>query len=136
MTKKTLLIFSFVLLSVLALNTKSFSQTLEFCEGVSDNGTAITPASTFYIPHGGGYFYFLVHLPYELQCKEVYYDIYKIDDYGNATFNTTINQTDMGKDWVWFWKKVTFYDPGYYRIDVVDCYDLVIASDYLTVRYK
>lgn len=136
MPKKTLLLFASVVLLFLAMHSLSFAQELYFCEGVSDDGKPIGSYSTFNIPSGGGYFYFLVNLPYEIGCYSVAYDIYKIDDYGNATYNTTIYQDDLQKNWVWFRKKVTFYQSGYYRVDVVDCYEYLLARSYLTVKFK
>jgi hypothetical protein len=135
MIKKTLTILSFVFILFL-VSKISFSQTLQFCEGVDENGRAKSPSSTFYIPSGGGYFYFLVRLPYEIQCSAVSYELYEVDDYGYETYNTTIDQTDISKSWVWFWKKVTFYKTGYYHVYVRDCYSYTLTDAYVTIYYK
>ena len=112
------------------------SQTLYFCTGVDKDGYPQGESQTFNIPSGGGYFYFLVRLPYEVQCSSVYYDLYDVySDYSEA-YNTTINQSDLGLDWVWFWKKVTFYKTGYYHVYVRDCYGSTLTSSYLQVNYK
>lgn len=135
MIKRTLTILSFVFVLFLISKT-SFSQTLYFCEGVDDNGYAIGPSSTFYIPSGGGYFYFLIRLPYEIGCSYVSYEIYDVDYDNYETYNTTIDHTGLTKSWVWFWKKVTFYTPGYYHVYVRDCFNYTITDAYLTVKYK
>lgn len=134
--RKTLVILIFVVAALFIVQKPASTQTLYFCEGVSDNGKPITPSSTFNIPSGGGYFYFLVKLPYEVGCYSVDYLIYKENSRGQMIYNTTISQTGMESSWVWFYKKVTFYETGYYRVDVVDCYSNTLTSSYLTVNYQ
>jgi hypothetical protein len=134
--KKTLLVVLFAFLALFLMGKAASAQTLYFCEGVSDNGKPITPSSTFNIPSGGGYFYFLVKLPYEIGCYSVNYEIYKENSRGQMVYNTTILQDDMQSSWTWFWKKVTFYETGYYRVDVVDCYSNVLTSSYVTIKWQ
>lgn len=134
--KKTLLVLVFMFIALFAIEKSANAQTLYFCEGVSDNGSPITPSSTFNIPSGGGYFYFLVKLPYEVGCYSVDYVIYKENSRGKMVYNTTITQSDMQSSWTWFWKKVTFYETGYYRVDVVDCYSSTLTSSYVTIEFQ
>jgi len=129
----------FVLLSLVALffiTESAMTQTLYFWEGVTDAGYPKGESSTFNIPRNGGYFYFLVRLPYTVECSEVYYDIYEVYSDYTESFNTTITQDGISYDWVWFWKKVTFYTPGYYHVYVRDCYGTTLASSYLTIKFK
>ncbi len=135
MAKKILFVV-FLVTTIFILNSNSFSQTLYFCEGVDKKGNPINESQTFYIPSGGGYLYFLVHVPYDISCETVYYDIYEVDNYYNETYNTTITQEDLNPSWNWFWKKVTFYTPGYYHIYVRDCYGYNITSSYLDIYYQ
>lgn len=131
------LLFLIAVLGVVSMFAGSVkSQTLYFCEGVDKSGYPITESSTFNIPRGGGYFYFLVRLPYEVGCRSISYDIYKVYSDYSEDYNTTITQDDMGLDWTWFWKKVTFYDSGYYHVYVRDCYSNTLCSSYVTIRYK
>lgn len=131
------LLFLLAFLSVISIfSSTASSQTLYFCEGVDKSGYPITESSTFNIPRGGGYFYFLVRLPYEVGCRYVSYDIYDVYSDYSENYYTTYTQEDMGVDWTWFWKKVTFYDSGYYHVYVRDCYGTTLASSYLTIRYK
>lgn len=132
--KKLTLLFSVIAL-FFVVNIAS-SQTLYFCEGVSDKGNPQGESSTFNIPRNGGYFYFLVKLPYTVECNEVYYDIYDVYSDYSENYNTTITQDGLSKNWTWFWKKVTFYTPGYYHVYVKDCYGATLASSYLTINYK
>ena len=134
--KKTILLALLVIALSLVAQSYVKAQELYFCESVTDNGQPNNAATTFTIPKGGGYFYFLVKLPYVVGCTNVDYAIYKADSYGNQKYNTTISQVDMGTDWTWFWKKVTFYEPGYYRIDVIDCASMNLVSSYVTIKMK
>ena len=134
---KKIFIASFLFLSLAFITKVSFSQEIYFCEGVTDNGKPTGESSTFNIPSGGGYFYFLVRLPYNLNCYSVDYELYKVDTYNNTeTYNTTISQDDMGKDWTWFWKKVTFYKTGYYHVYVKDCNGYTLTDGYVTVNWN
>jgi len=134
--KKTLLTAVLIVAALFVMRNSARSQELYFCEGVTDNGQPTNQSATFNIPSGGGYFYFLVKLPYAVGCTYVDYNIYTVDSRGNENYNTTINQSDMGTDWTWFWKKVTFYDAGYYRVEVLDCSGYSLVSRYVTVKIK
>jgi hypothetical protein len=129
--------FVLILLFSISLLTKpGFSQSLTFCEGVDAQGNAEGASSTFNIPSGGGYFYFLVNLGYEVGCSYVNYDIYKLSSNNAETYNTTISQDDMTTTWTWFWKKVTFYESGRYHIYVYDCDGTLLTSSYVTIKFK
>ena len=110
-------------------------QEIYFCEGIGDNGQPVNPASLFSIDKNGGYFYFLVKLPYEINCTKVDFKLYSVESDGDLTFETTIT-TDTQNDWTWFWKKVTFYLPGLYQVDVVNCSGEVLVSGYVEIKYK
>jgi len=132
--KKLALLFSVVALFFI-VNTAT-SQTLYFCEGVNDAGNPTGESSTFNIPRNGGYFYFLVKLPFTVECNEVYYEIYDVYSDYSENYNTSITQEGLTKSWTWFWKKVTFYTPGYYHVYVKDCFGATLASSYVTINYK
>ncbi len=134
----------YLLLFLLSLVVTSFSQTLTFCEGVTEKGVPIKEPTTFNIAKQGGYFYFLVKLPYTVGCEEVYFEIYRLDDYDpnsptmegeGEVYETTISLTTK-PDWAWFYKQVTFYKIGYYRIYVVDCTDSNLASSVVRINWK
>ena len=134
MLKKLLITALFALtLFVLSGNTKA--QTLYFCEGVDNDGYPITESTVFNISNSGSYFYFLVRLPYSINCREVRYEIYKVGRYGSETYDNTIYQ-DTERDWTWFWKKVTFYDAGKYNIYVYDCYDYLLTSGSVRTQFR
>ena len=134
---KKIIITSFLFITLVLITKASFSQTLYFCEGYTNEGYPKGESSTFYIPSGGGWFYFLVRLPYEVQCYSVKYEIYRVDTYDySESYSTTIYHDDLSLNWVWFCKKVTFYRPGLYNVYVVDCNGYTLTSRYVTVDWK
>jgi hypothetical protein len=134
---KKIIITSFLFITLVLITKASFSQTLYFCEGVDRDGYPINQSTTFYIPSGGGYFYFLMRLPYEVQCYSIKYELYRVDTYDyTESYSTTIYHDDLSLNWVWFWKKVTFYKPGYYHVYAVDCNGYTLTSSYVTVDWN
>jgi hypothetical protein len=131
--KNLLTIKTFAFACLLFLATSSKAQSLYFCESVDKDGYAINESNTFIIGSNGGYFDFLVRMPYDLRSYYVNYDIYEVEYDGTEKFNNTIRQ-DSQPDWQFFWKEVTFYDPGTYKIYVYDDDDYLITSS--TVKVK
>jgi hypothetical protein len=132
----------YLFLFVLVFAVTSYSQTITFCEGVTEKGAAKNASEVFNISSKGGYFYFLVHLPYKVNCYKQYFDIYSVEEGyetgtpgDGETFEATI-ETDTQPDWTWFYKQVTFYKPGYYRVYVRDCEDGTYTVGAVQVNYK
>ena len=123
----TLILFS--LAPALSIN----AQSLFFCEAVDKNGNAVNESNSFVIGPNGGYFDFLVKVPYDLKSYYVNYDIYEIKEDGTEHFNNTIRQ-DAQPEWQFFWKEVTFYDPGIFKIYVYDDDDYLITSSVVKVK--
>lgn len=105
------------------------AQDIYFCEGVDTDGYPITEASSFTIPEDGGYLYVLVRLPYEVDCRSVSFEIYRNGDYDNTVY------LDTERNWVWFWKQITFYKRGTYKFYVYDCYDDLLTSGSVQISY-
>ncbi|RPI72474.1 MAG: hypothetical protein EHM47_08220 [Ignavibacteriales bacterium] len=126
----------FTVLFLTAFNNSS-AQELYFCEGVDDDGYAINDASTFTVSESGGYLYFLVRMGRgrDIDCNEVLFDIYKVDSRGKETFDNTIYQ-DVEPEWTWFWKQVTFYDRGTYKVYVYDEDSQLITSGKVKINYR
>ncbi len=112
----------FVLSISFGLINQSYSQTISFCEGVTDDGEPTNPSSKFTIPESGGYLDVLVDLGYEVDCSSVDFEIYR-----NGKYDNTISM-DTKDNWTWFYKQITFYKSGEYTIDVYDCNDDLIVS--------
>ena len=131
--KKNLTLQSFVFAAFLFFTNASQAQSLYFCEAVDKEGYAINESNTFVIGNNGGYFDLLVRLPYELKSYYVNYDIYEVKTDGSEIFSSTIRQ-DSQPDWEFFWKEMTFYDEGTYKIYVYDDNDYLLTSS--TVKVK
>ena len=117
-----------ILFFVLFLSTVK-AQDIYFCEGVDDDGYPISESSSFTIPDDGGYLYVLIRLPYEIDCRSVTFEIYRNGDYDNTIY------LDTEKDWVWFWKQITFYKRGNYKVYVYDCYDELLTSGRVEIDF-
>lgn len=132
---KKLSTFSFLLFTLLLLSINAKAQNIYFCEDVDRDGYPITESSVFNISSGGGYFDVLVRLPYTVNCSSVRYEIYKEDSYGHENYSTTIYQ-DTQRDWVWFYKQITFYDSGRYNVYVYDCSDYLLTSGSVRIQFR
>lgn len=132
---KKFLAVTFVAVTMFALSGNLKSQTLYFCESVDNDGYPITESTVFNISSSGSYFYFLVRLPYAINCRSVRYEIYKVDRYGSESYDNTIYQ-DTERDWTWFYKQITFYDAGKYNVYVYDCYDYLLTSGSVRTQYR
>jgi hypothetical protein len=127
---KKLLSVAVVALALLALTESSNAQSIYFCEGVTKDGYAITESSVFNIGSDGGYVYVLVRLPFEVACRSVRLEIFRNGEYDNTIY------VDTEKDWIWFYKQVTFYKTGEYRVRVLDCFDYELTSGSVRIQYR
>jgi hypothetical protein len=133
---KKLFLAIFLVAVIFAYSNASDAQVLYFCEGVDDDGYPITESDVFRISADGSYLYFLVRLPYAVDCGSISYQIYEAYGDGSESYSNTIYQ-DVEYDWVWFWKKVTFYDAGYYNVYVYDnCRDYLLTSNTIRIKYR
>lgn len=126
---KSILVFTlFVLIS-----TTARSQYLYFCEDVDSNGDPVEKGSSFIINADGGYLYLYCDVGHNVNCTQIHYSIYSVDDYGTETYENAIYQ-DVEKDYAFFWKKINFYHTGDYNVYVYDDKYNLLASG--TVRIK
>jgi len=129
------LIFScLVFILFFGFENNARSQSLQFCENVSSNGAPIAESSVFNISDKGGYFKFLVTLPFTVGTQYVNYEIYKIDSEGNETYESTINH-EVDASWTWFWKEVTFYKAGRYNVYVYDGVKNFLTSAQVRIQF-
>lgn len=127
---KKLLSISLLALAFFVLSGKSNAQSIYFCEDVSSDGYAIGESSVFNISRDGGFLYVLVRLPYEVACRSVRFEIYKGGNYDNTVY------VDTEKNWVWFYKKITFYSSGNYSFYAYDCFDYLLTSGSVKIQYR
>lgn len=133
-TKKLFLIVSLIGLFFSVTSNNTYSQTMQFCEDVTEDGKAVTPSSVFNISTKGGYLKVLTSLPYRVGTVSVVYEIYKIDDDGYEKYDNTIYQ-DVDPSWTWFWKEITFYKAGTYEIEVYDADRNFLTSGQISIQY-
>ncbi len=124
----------FIILSVLISANYSFSQSLQFCEDVNDEGEPKNSSSVFNIDSKGGYLKLLTNLPYRVGTSSVSYQIYKIDDDGVENYDNTIVQ-EVDPSWTWFWKEITFYKAGRYKVEVYDGDRNYLTSAQVRIQY-
>jgi hypothetical protein len=131
---KKVLLFVFLVVGCIALSQSLKAQSLYFCESVDKDGYPVGESTVFTIPSAGGYLNFLVRLPYTADVTSVRYEIYKVDPYGTESYDNTIYQ-DVEKNWVWFWKQVTFYNTGNYNVYVYDSNNYLLTSGTVKIKY-
>ncbi|MGA2667670.1 MAG: hypothetical protein ABSF32_02005 [Ignavibacteria bacterium] len=126
---KKLFTLSLMALTLMILSSTVRAQTIYFCEDVDRDGYAIHASDVFNISRDGGYLKVLVRLPYTLGCRSVSYEIYRNGDYDNTIYQ------DTERDWVWFYKEITFYKAGNFSIDVYDSYGTRLVTGYVKIQF-
>lgn len=119
---------------VLFTSVNSNSQTVEFCENVTQDGKAVSSSTLFNIEPQGGSLKVLTTLPHKLGTSQVVYDIYLVDANGDESYDNTIYQ-DTEADWTWFWKEVIFYKAGRYNVYVYTADREFITSGQVRIQY-
>jgi len=125
----------FIVFTLFVFSKGLFAQSLTFCESVDNNGNPNSPSTVFDIGNNGGYLDMLVNIPFDLNCRSVRYEVYRVDSYGSEVYNTTIYQ-DTQRDWRWFWKEITFYDAGKYNVYVYDSNDYLLTSGSVQIQFR
>lgn len=125
--KKIFLIALFALSSAFA-----FSQSMFFCEKVTQDGKPEKPSHIFRIGRDGGFFQFLAILDKPVSTSEVKIDIFKVDENGKELFDATIN-VKVQPEWVWFSKEVNFFKAGDYTVYAYSAEDKLLCTGMVKV---
>ena len=128
-------IFSLAIFAFLLSVSSLYAQTVYFCEGVDDDGYPINSSSSFTISNSGGYLYVLTRLGYRCETSHVYLDFYKITSRGKEVFEETL-EMDTEPNWSWFWKEVTFYEPGDYVVYIADEWGYPLAEGEVRISFR
>jgi hypothetical protein len=123
------LIFAILFLFISSL---SFSQTLIFCEKVSNDGKYEKPSHIFRISRDGGYFQFLAILDKPVNTTEVKIDIFRVDDAGKESFDATVT-VNVEKEWFWFSRQVSFFKGGDYTVYAYTAEDKLLCTGMVKV---
>ena len=94
----------------------SNAQDVIFCERVEKDGTPVNPSGYFSISKKGGFFNVLVKHKKSIESTEVTFDIY-LETEDKETFINSVKMK-VNPESTWFFKEITFYKPGIYRVYV------------------
>ena len=125
--KKIIISFLFLIVS-----SVSFSQSLIFCEKVSQDGKPEKPSHIFRIGHDGGFFQFLAILDKPVNTMEVKMDIFRVDETGKESFDATVT-VKVQKEWVWFSREVSFFKSGDYTVYAYTAEDKLLCTGMVKV---
>jgi len=103
------------------------SQSLIFCEKVTEDGTARSPSTHFAVGKNGGFLRALVRLNKGVQSEYAVLDIYKWDEKSKSeTYESTV-RVNTQPEWTWFSKELVFSRPGNYNVYVYDDKDQLLC---------
>lgn len=111
------------LLFLLPLNL--FSQQIIFCESVDQSGNPKYASKEFTIGEDGGFIKILIKSIKEIGSSSIIFDVYKVND-EKELFNNTVRM-EIQPAVTWFYKEITFFKSGIYRIYVYDEKDKLIG---------
>jgi hypothetical protein len=124
--KKTFLLAFFLFAS------QAFSQSLIFCEKVSQDGKPEKPSHIFRIGKDGGFFQFLAILDKPVNTSEVKIDLFRVDATGKESFDATLS-VKVQPEWVWFSKEVNFFKGGDYTVYAYTAEDKLLCTGLVKV---
>ncbi len=110
------------------------AQEVIFCESVDRSGTPVKASKEFTIGSDGGFIKILVRLKKEIGSENVVFDIYKIND-TKEVFNNTIRMTTQPA-LTWFYKEITFFKQGDYRVYVYDDMDKLLGVGEVKINLR
>jgi len=111
-----------------------YSQQVVFCESVDRMGVPVKASKDFTIGSGGGFVKILVKLKKEIGSENVVFDIYKVND-NKEVFNNTIRMATQPA-LTWFYKEITFFYSGEYRVYVYDERDKLLGVGEVRINLR
>ena len=119
---------------LLIIPFKNYSQQIIFCESVDRTGSAIHASKEFTISGAGGFIKILVKLKKEISSESVVFDVYKINE-KKEIFNNTLRM-EVKPALTWFYKEITFFKGGDYRIYVYDDKDKLLSIGEVRINLR
>ncbi|MCW5906859.1 MAG: hypothetical protein KIS94_03290 [Chitinophagales bacterium] len=124
----------FVIALIIAAQTMFAQYSLTFCKEVSTEGKAQDASNTITASDkAGNPVKILVNCDEKLNAMQVEYRIFFVDENGKETEVSKLPQY-VEPNWDFAWKKVTFYDPGTYRVKVYNENGVYLTSANLNVK--
>lgn len=125
--KKTFLLLAFSLLGNFA-----FSQSMIFCEKITEDGKPVNPSHIFRIVKDGGTFQLLAILDKAANTQNVKIDIFRVDETGKEKWDASVD-VEVSKDWIWFSKELIFYKGGDYTVYAYTAEDKLLCTGMVKV---
>ncbi len=95
-----------------------FSQQIFFCEAVDRSGYPKNVSKEFTIGNDGGFIKILIKMNKAVGSNNIIFDVYKMEN-NKELFDNTV-QMEIKPALTWFYKEITFFNGGSYRIYVYD----------------
>ncbi len=105
-----------------------------FCDYVDSTGYFEGQKSLFTFEKDNNEITVCVSTGFPCLTKHVYYNIYKIDNRGNKTFEKSV-EMDTESDWRWFSKEIAFNEAGTYNVLVNDEDNYPIVSGVVKISF-
>lgn len=110
------------------------AQDVIFCEKVKTDGTPVNPSNYFTISKKGGFFNVLVKHLNSIVSEEVTFDIYLMIE-NKETFINSVKMK-VNPESTWFYKEITFYKSGVYRVYVYNENDKLLGVGKMQTTVK
>ena len=95
-----------------------FSQQIIFCEAVDRSGYPKNVSKEFTIGNDGGFIKILIKMNKAVGSNNIIFDVYKMEN-NKELFDNTVHM-EIQPALTWFYKEITFFKGGSYRIYVYD----------------
>lgn len=129
--KKALTIILFILLNV---SFQLFAQDVIFCERVDNSGNPVNQSTSFKIGKSGGFFNVFFRQKNSVNCQEATFDIYFVEN-EKETFMSSVKMK-VNPDANWFYKEITFFKPGLYRVYIYSEKDKILGAGKVEIGKK
>lgn len=123
-----------LILLLFLLPFRLLSQQVIFCETVNHSGIAKNASKEFTIGHDGGFIKILVKMNKEVGSNTVIFDVYKINN-GKELFDNTVRM-EIQPALTWFYKEITFFKGGAYRVYVYDERDKLLGLGEVKINLR
>jgi hypothetical protein len=110
------------------------AQQVLFCESVDRLGNPKNASSSFVVGEKGGYVKVLVKLKNIVNSELVVFDVYRLNE-NKESFESTLKM-DVQPVLTWFYKEITFFKTGTYRIYVYDERDKLLGVGEVQINKK
>lgn len=129
--RKCIIIFFF---SLCLLPFSLYSQKVYFCEAVDFLGNPEKAATEFTIPASGGFVKILVRLKKDVNCRNVVFDLYRLEK-GKEILDNSIRMS-VEPYLIWFYKEITFRKEGEFNVYVYDDKDQLLGIGKVKIFFR